>query len=102
MDVNLDQILHVAELFCIAGGAVVVAFKIGGFTKAIEISNVNFRREMEESKKDRAGIHDEIRRLAEAMTKDQIFDLRIANLETAHNKLEQWYDELRRNVGKIE
>lgn len=98
---TIDQILHMAELASIAGGAITVAYKIGTFTQAVENANKTFIKEMEESKQDRAGIHDEIKRLAEAMGRDQVFTLQIANLERAVGEVREWYDDLRRGKGKI-
>jgi hypothetical protein len=109
---TLDQVLHIAELCSIAGGAIVVSFKIGRFTQAIESTNLNFVKEMEESKQDRQSIKDDIKNLSEknteqiqeltlAMQRDNVFSLQIANVEKGLAEVRAWYDELRRDEGKI-
>lgn len=109
IDLTLDQVLHIAELCSIAGGALVVAYKIGAFTQAIESTNKNFVKEMEESTNDRAGIKNEIKLLSEeiteisvAMQRDNVFSLQIANVEKGLQEVRGWYDELRRGKGRID
>lgn len=98
---SVEEILHVLEIVSILGGGLAFAYKMGGFAQAINDANQNFIDKMEESKEDRAQIHQELRAISDLVGSQRVTDSRLDSIGDRMNKLEQWYDELRRGKGYI-
>lgn len=93
--IPVETALHIFEIVSILGGGFTVAYRMGQFAQSVKDANRAFVEKMEESKVDRAVIHEEIRALSKIAADNALLDLRIAMLE-------KWYDELRRGIGQIE
>lgn len=91
---SLETIFRLVEIASVLGGGALLAFRFGSTTSRLESSIDSVQEEM-------AALKVQQEKLVEIITNQALLNQRMVQVGDRLNKLENWYDELRRGEGFV-